>query len=399
MRKLTRILAPLVVVVFFIAIISVLVANKPQPQKKEEKERLLSLAVDEVSQRDVTFSINTQGEVRARTEVDLIPQVAGRIVKVSPAFSEGGSFKAGDTLIQIDDRDYKLAVTRARARVAEANVRLQRELADAKIKAKQWREWVKDGSTPTALALNKPQVAEAEAKLRAAEADLQDAQLRLDRTRITLPYDGRVKEKIADLGQFVAAGTRLGRVFATNVVEVRLPLTDTQMAELGLPIGFEAKGDQAPTVKLKANIGGKDRVWTGKVVRTNAAVDNSTRLIYALAEVIDPYGAGASDGMPLAVGLFVKAEIEGVQSTSAYVMPRIALRNGDEVLVVNADSKLESRKVTVLSTNTEEVFVASGVTTGDKIVVSAVRKVVNGMKVNTYAANSDDQASPTAAAR
>ncbi|WND01457.1 efflux RND transporter periplasmic adaptor subunit [Temperatibacter marinus] len=390
MRKLIRILAPIGVLAFFFIIISILGANKPQPQKNEVEARLISLAVDTVVQRDVNFAVQAQGEVRARTEVDLIPQVAGRIVKVSDSFGAGGAFKAGETLIQIDDRDYKLAVTSAQARVAEAEVRLQRQLADAKIKAKQWKEWVKDGSKPTDLALNKPQVAEAEAKLLAAKADLENAELNLSRTKITLPYDGRVREKLADLGQFVNAGTRLGRVFATDVVEVQLALTDTQMAELGLSIGFIAEKGSEPTVTFSASIAGSLRKWEGKIIRTHAAVDQNTRLMYAVAEVRDPYTKAASAAkMPLAVGLFVKAEIQNVNSVQALVMPRVALRGTDRVFIVNAEDKLESRQVNVLATDSKQLYVESGVNIGDRVVVSSVQKVVNGMKVKTYASETD----------
>lgn len=391
MRKLTRFLAPIGVIMFFVVVMGLLSNNKPQPEKNEQEARLMSLAVDTVVQEEVNFKVFTQGEVRARTEVDLVPQVAGRIVKVSPAFAAGGAFEAGETLIQIDDRDYKLAVTRAKARVAQAQVVLERQLADAKIKAKQWREWVKDGSTPSDLALNKPQVAEAQANMAAAQADLEAAELDLARTKITLPYAGRVRQKSADLGQFVGAGTRLGRVFATDVVEIQLPLTDTQMAELDLPIGFIAEKGKEPTVTLTATIAGLERTWEGKIIRTHAAVDQTTRLMYAVAEVTDPYGAAAElSKMPLAVGLFVKAEIENINSTPALVMPRVALRGNDKVFIVNDEDKLETRTVRVLATDSKTLYIESGIQAGDRVVISGVQKVADGMKVTTYTKNKAD---------
>lgn len=378
MRKILKFAAPLVVVAAGIGSVMVLAQAKEAPEKTIEEPRPVSLHVDTVRSERVTISVSTQGEVRAKTNVNLVPQVSGRIVKVSNSFAEGGKFKPGETLIQIEDADYVVAVTSAEARVAEAAVRLEQELADARIKSKQWEEWVNDGE-PTPLALNKPQVAEAQAKLRAAEADLKNAKLNLERTKIQMPFEGRVMERSIGVGQFVSVGTQLGQVFATDTVEVRLPLTDAQLDELALPIGYVAEGGRAPSVTFNTNIGNQLRTWKGRIVRVNASVDSQTRLVYAIAEVDDPYGAGADRGMPLAVGLFVTADIEGVTPHDALVMPRTALRGEDRAYVISKDNKLEIRTVNILSTSADRVIVADGLSAGDKVVTSPVRSVFDGM--------------------
>ncbi|WP_308911950.1 efflux RND transporter periplasmic adaptor subunit [Pseudokordiimonas caeni] len=381
MRKILKVAAPIAVLLAGVAAFQVLDATKPQPEKNEDKPRPTSLYVDEVRSETVTVGVKTQGEVSAKTQIDLIPQVSGRIVKVADAFAAGGTFGPGDVLVQIDPADYELAVTRARARIAEARVKLDQELADAEIKEKQWKDWVKDGE-PTPLALNKPQVAEAEAKLRAAEADLAEAQLALSRTRITVPFSGRVIARNIGVGQVVNAGTSIGRVFATDVVEIKLPLTDSQIAELGLPIGFNASANNpAPVVTLSATLGGRQHIWEGSLVRTLADVDKDTRLIYAVAEVQDPYGKSADMGMPLAVGLFVNAEIAGTHSRSALVMPRVALRGEDKVYVINKDDKLEIRPVEIVSTSVDTLLVSEGVAPGERVVVSPVHSAFDGMHV------------------
>ncbi|WP_286830569.1 MULTISPECIES: efflux RND transporter periplasmic adaptor subunit [Kordiimonas] len=391
MRKILKIAAPGLVLAAAIGSVVVLAAAKEAPEKKEEAPRQVSLYVDEVRAERVTLSVRTQGEVRPKTEVDLVPQVSGRIIAISDSFAEGAGFTAGETLIQIDDADYRLAVTSSEARVAEARVRVEQELADARIKKKQWQDWVKDGE-PTPLALNQPQVAEAQAKLRAAEADLEKAKLDLARTQIKMPFQGRVLERKVGVGQFVNVGAQLGRVFATDKVEVRLPLTDSQLAELNLPIGFVATGANAPVVTFKANLGGDDHLWKGRIVRTHASVDQKTRLMYAVAEVVDPYGVSVDDyGMPLAVGLFVSAEIEGVNPQNALVMPRLALRSEDKVYVIK-NEKLEIRTVDVLSTTADRVVVTSGVEPGEKVVTSPVRGAYDGMGATAISRNA--QADP-----
>lgn len=388
MRKFLKVAMPIAVLAAGVGSVMTLAAAKEAPEKKVEEVRAVSLYVDEVRSERVTVSVNTQGEVKAKTDIGLVPQVSGRIVEIAEAFNEGGSFGPGQTLIKIDDSDYKLAVTSAEARVAEAAVRVQQELADASIKRKQWEEWVKDGE-PTPLALNQPQVAEAQAKLRAAEADLETARLNLARTNIQVPFQGRVLERTVGVGQFVSVGTQLGRVFATDTVEVRLPLTDAQLGELALPVGFVATGGNAPEVTLTSHIGGAERHWTGRIVRVNASIDNQTRLVYAIAEVDDPYGAAADRGMPLAVGLFVNAQIEGVIPHNALVMPRTALRKQDKVYVINDENKLEVRTVEVLSTSSDRVLVLAGVAAGEKVVTAPVRAAYDGMPALPITRNVD----------
>ena len=380
MKKLLKIFAPVLVLAISIGVVQALSAAKPAPEKKEETQRLISLYVDEVKSDTVTISVQTQGEVRPKTEIDLVPQVSGRIVAISESFAEGAEFGPGETLIKIDDTNYKLAVIRAQARVAEAQVAVQRELANAKIKKEHWLDKRTNGE-PTAYALNKPQVMEVEAKLLAAEADLKEARLDVARTEINVPFLGRVREKSVGIGQYVTAGTQLGRVFSSDTVEIRLPLTDAQLVELNLPMGFMADAFNAPVVQFSAHVGNRQHFWSGRIVRTHASVDTQTRLIYAIAEVEDPYGLGSDNGAPIAVGMFVHADITGVKSQAALVLPRLALRSANKVYVINDDNRLEIRTVEVISTSEDFVLVSTGVEVGDKVVTSTIPAAVDGMEV------------------
>jgi RND family efflux transporter MFP subunit len=380
-KKILRFLAPALVLVAGVAIVQVLIAAKPEPEKKDEEARPISLYVDEVKTEQVTITVKTQGEVRPKTEIDLIPQVSGRIVAMSESFNEGAEFSPDSLLMKIDDTEYKLAVIRAEAHVAEAQTALEREHATAKLKKEEWREGRKD-QEPTPFSLNLTQVAEAEAKLLSAKADLSKARLDLNRTEIRVPFYGRVRERYVGIGQYVTAGTKVGRVFSIDIAEVRLPLTDSQLVELNLPLGYKAEDLlTAPRASFRATLGNREFFWEGKIVRIDAAINQDTRLIYATAEVIDPYGLGATEGMPLAVGMFVSAEIEGVSEQQAYVMPRLALRNQDTVYVINAENRLEIRTVKVLSTSEEQVLVTSGVSQGEHVVTSTLPNAADGMAV------------------
>jgi len=380
-KKLFKLSAPLLVLILGILVVQGLVAAKPEPEKKDEEVRALSAYVDSVKSEDVVVAVQTQGEVRPKMEIDLMPQVSGRIIEMSDSFSEGAEFAPNTLLLKIDDADYQVAAIRAEARVAEAQTALERELATAEIKKEEWRDGRKD-QAPTNFALNLTQVAQAEAMLRSAKADLQKARLDLARTEIRVPFHGRVSERNVGIGQIVSAGMPMGRVFSIDTVEVRLPLTDTQLVELNLPLGFTAtEATGAPVVNFSATLGSREFSWEGSIVRIDASVDQDTRLIYATAEVRDPYGMAASNGMPIAVGMFVNAEIAGVAARAAFVMPRLALRNQDKVYVINEDNELEIRTVEVLSTSEDRVLVTSGVSDGERVVTSPVPNAVDGMAV------------------
>jgi RND family efflux transporter MFP subunit len=380
-NKILKKTAPVLVLAAGVVLVQALVATKPEPEKNDEERRPVSLYVDEVKLEIVIVSVKTQGEVRPKIEIDLVPQVSGRIVAMSDTFNEGAEFLPDTVLLKIDDADYQVAEIRAEALVAEAQTELERELATAKIKKDEWKS-DRQTEAPTQFALNLTQVAGAEANLRAAKADLEKARLDLARTEIRVPFNGRVRVRNVGIGQYVTAGTAMGRVFSIDTVEVRLPLTDTQLVELNLPLGFMADSlADAPKVSFSAAMGNRDYHWQGQIVRVDAAVDQDTRLIYATAEVVDPYGLGTSDGMPMAVGMFVGAEIEGIAEQSAFVMPRLALRNKDKVYVINAENRLEIRTVDVLSTSEERVLVTSGVDSGDRVVTSTLPNAVEGMEV------------------
>ena len=317
-------------------------------------------------------------------QISLLPQVSGRIVYVNPNFIEGGFFEAGETLIRIDDADYLLAVTRAQAQVAQAQQSLVREQAEADLAAAEW-EQLGEGQA-SSLTLREPQLAQARASLAAAQAQLQEARLNLQRTRISAPFEGRVRAKSADLGQFVSPGVPLGEVFATDAVQIRLPLNDDELSMLNIPVAFQATEDNpGPQVRISATLAGQYREWQAELVRTDSSIDTQTRVLYGIARVDDPYGAAAeAGGSPLPVGLFVDAEIEGRTVSDAYVLPRSALRGSSTVYVAEEGGLLSVRNVSVITSSPERLVVSGGVTTDDMVVTSPIRAASDGMRIRTF---------------
>ncbi|MCK5747598.1 MAG: efflux RND transporter periplasmic adaptor subunit, partial [Oricola sp.] len=321
----------------------------------------------------------------------------------SDNFVNGGAFDKGDMLIKIEDADYRAAAAAAKARVAQAEQTLRLEEAESALAERDYKELNPEGDASD-LTLRIPQLAQARANFEAAQAEYAAAHLDLDRTTIRAPFPGRVRERIAGIGQYVSPGAQLGRIFSTDIAEVRLALTDNDIAKLGLPLAFsETEEEPGPDVNLSATVAGKLHNWTGRIARTEGAIDAATRQVIAIAVVDDPYGEGADNGTPLAMGLFVDALISGKPYENAIVLPRSALYGRDTVYTISADNTLVQHKVEIVSTDRDTITLASGVAPGDRIVTSPLRGAEAGDVVSpvdpletTPGSVTNDEPSPAA---
>jgi len=351
------------------------------PEQEEETIKSTPVVVATAKRENVNLSITTQGEATPRTNINLSPNIAGRIDYVSPHFIEGGAFRRGDTLVSIENQEYKNRVIIARASVAQAESRYANEKAESESARLELDDL--DIQASSALALREPQMAEAAAMLASAKASLSDAQLQLARTNITAPFDGRVVQKMADIGEYVAPGTTLGRIFSSEVMEIRLPLTDNDLAQLGLTVGFiETESQQGPEVLLSSSIAGSIGNWKGRIVRTDASYDAQTRVLFAYAAVNDPYGTGSDNGVPLAAGLFVTANIQGRNLDNAITVPRAAIRGENKVFIAKSDNSLEIRNVQIAKSDKNRAIIISGLTAGERVITSPVRNATAGQPIS-----------------
>lgn len=369
-------------------------AIKPVPEKAQEDPKGLTVFAERVGTTDLELSVQVQGEVRPRRQIVVAPQISGRVSFVAPNFVEGGAIRKGQILIQLEAADYELAVVRAQSTVASAEQRLLREQAEAEIALQDLEELGLENASP--LARREPQLAEARASLEAAKAQLKDAELALKRTAVFAPFAGRVLEQTGDVGQFVGPGQSLGAIFATDVVEVSLPITDQELGRLGLPLAFnETRQSPGPEVVFTGNVGGEVRTWTGRIVRTGATVNSQTRLISAIGELRDPYGAGADNGAPMAPGLFVNASIKGETLSGLLWAPRSALRGDDKVYVgFPEEGIMKIEQVSVKHTDPTGVYMSSGVVSGDLVITSPVQAAFDGMSVQVYERTPDGELIP-----
>jgi len=392
MKWLLRIALPILVLATAGAVTSTLIRNRPVPETRIPEVRPRFVETITARYVEVTLSVRAEGTVVPRTEMQLVPEVSGRVIEVSPAMVAGGFFGEGEVLFRLDPREYELAVTRARATIAQANLRLETERQEAALALGEW-ELLGTGR-PTALAVREPQIAEAEASLAAAEAALAQAEYDVERTVVRGPYAGRVRQENLDLGQFVSRGSAVLTLYSVDAAEVVLPVSDRELAFVDLPLGYRQEGDVAidegPTVVLYADFAGREHRWEGRIVRTEGEIDPETRMVRAVARVQDPYGRSAnSDRPPLAIGMFVRAEIFGRRSGPVVALPRSVMRGADRVLVVDTHDRLRFRQVEVFRTEGDRVLVRSGLTENDRIVISPLESAIDGEIVSVRAADAE----------
>lgn len=332
----------------------------------------------------LTLKVRAEGTVAPRTESRLVPEVSGRVMEVSPSLAVGGFFDKGDALLKIETRVYELAITRAEEAIAQAKLQLTVEREEAEIARAEW-ESLGQGE-PSPLLFREPQIAQVEASLAAAEAALEQARYDLDRTVLRAPFAGRVRSKQVDVGQFVQRGATLATLYSVDVAEVRLPIPNSELEFCNLPLAYrngESAG-QGPRVRLKALFAGREHTWDGRIVRTEGEIDPRTRMVNAIAQVKDPYARGPDARRPpLAIGMFVQAEIEGIRARDVVHLPRPAVRSGNVVYVVDGRGRLRFRDVVPLRSERNVVLIKDGLEEGELVCVSPIEAAVDGMSVRT----------------
>ena len=360
--------------IFLVAVFAAggLSSMKQPPPKKEAKDNALLVETLTLVKEPIDFKISSQGTVQPLINTTLSAEVSGRIIYISDKFVSGGLFQADEVLLEIDPTDYEVELAQARALVKQRQIEYEG--------AKELR---KSGFRAEA------ELASAEAALAAAKSSLVRAERNLDRTKIRLPYKGIVREKAADLGQYVNPGSRLAVTFAIDTAEVRLPLTDRDLSFLDLPAYQQQGIDTAklPNVRLSAVQRGEIVSWQARIIRTEGVVDINSRVTFAVAQVIDPYKTNqtlaANDEPVLPMGTYVSAEISGVTIDNLIKVPRSSLRNQSQILVVDNENKLRIRDVDILHTDEAYAYINGGVESGERITLTAIEAPINGMRLRT----------------
>ena len=386
------------IIVVSVALAAFLVSLAPEPARTDPPPQTPFAQTGLVAAGSGPIPVSGSGTVRPSAEIDVAPQVGGRIVWVDPGFQSGGRVEAGRTIFRIEEADYRYRVKEAEANLAARRVALLEEEERAAIARDQYELYSNRqggaASPPPAnpLTLREPQLQAARAALKREEARLAEANLALLRTRVTAPFDGFVREESVDVGQFVAAGQSVGRIFAADAVEVVVPLSDADAALI--PHLWKLKpGDEDRRVaaRVVTRYGGGSHARDGYVDRGETSLDRQTRTIDVIVRVPDPFaasGPAARSGIhgsipPLLVGAFVEVEIEGMALDSYFKMPRAALRPGNLVWLVDGDGVVSIVPVRVLQRADDEVFVTGDLGHGKAAITGGILFATEGMRVQT----------------
>ena len=450
MKKLIRILLPLIVIFTCLGLTRWMVKNKKEPERFAHPISPVVVEVVRLQKESYQVILESRGVVRPHTESTLIPEVSGRIVDVSPNFREGGFFEKGEVLVTIDDRDYQGAITMAESALLSSRLDLEQErlrvknyetdlslaqsdlaraqqnLAEETARANQAREdWerMNPKKQPDDLVVRKPQLAAAASSLksiesrieqiqrnielgpqeilaaegvvRATEAELTDRTRALERTKIVVPYEGRILEKMVDIGQYVAPGNVLASLFAVDYVEIRLPLTNRQLGFIQLPEKYKegdnpTKGNQ-PEVVIKTKTGGQIYEWNGSIVRSEGAIDSQSRQLFVVAQVHDPYGSQNKGRPPLKIGQFVEAELHGVTLEDVFVLPRSAVRENRFVLMVDENNKIRREEISILWADSGNIVIRDPEKEGHILCKTPLLFAVNGTEVRPIMEGEDSE--------
>jgi RND family efflux transporter MFP subunit len=378
-----KILLPIVLLLIGIVCTWAIIATRPQMVPQTPSTEVPLVTVIQVEPQTLRLNVHSQGIVTPRNEIDLIPEVSGKIIQLHADFVSGGFFAYNDLLVSIDPRDYDYAIAQAQAQIAEAKRQLATEEAQADQAHNEWQA-LGEG-TATSLAMREPQLAEAHAKLKATEASLLQAQIKRSRCELRAPFTGRLQTKLVGLGQTIQSGEKLAHIYSTDLAEIRLPLPTDQLAYLDLPLGTGGKkcGSASlpcPKVILTADFAGSMQTWEGRIVRSEGRLDDTTGVLYAVAEVLNPYKQ-QDDHPPLLAGLFVQAIVQGKELNNLFVLPQNAINASQQVLVIDAKLQLHIRHLDVLRSEPDRILVKKGLNAGDRIVTSGIQVPVEGMKV------------------
>ena len=377
-RRLQILISAGIIGLGILAIIA-LVKLQKSPQRVEPDILAPLVKIKQLKARDIQMVVIGYGSVIPKVEVEIVPQVSGKIVWINSQFKAGGFIAAKETLLEVDPRDYQLVFQQAQAGVAEAQVRLDIEKAEALVAREEWQQLYPNTEPSSALVLREPQIRQAQARLASAKATLAKAELSLERTKLSLPVDVRIKSETVDLGQYVMTGQSLGYAYGIDAVEIELPLEDEELAWFEIPDG--PSSSTVTTAEVKANFAGATHRWVGYVKRTTAEVDKKSRLISVVIEIPDPFDI-SGDKVALLPGMYAEVSIKGKVLKNAFTVPREAIHNRNEVWIVN-NERLHIQPVEIIRNDRDFAYVVSGMDDDAVIVISSLDIVTDGMLVRT----------------
>lgn len=387
-KTLLRRLSPFFILLLFIVGAGLLMKTKETPEQKPEEMPIPIVDVTQVEQQTVSLNLPSYGVVTPKYKTQLVTEVQGRMLSISPQFVAGGIVKKGDQLAQIEPSDYEADLMQAEATLAQATAALNEEIARGEVAKIEFKGY--DKGLPPELGLRIPQLKKEQANVKYAQAALARAQRNLERTVIRAPFDGIIKARNVDLGQYVTLGTNLGELYDTSIAEIRLPISNDDLAYL------ESVDNPDTQVTLSASLAGKENTWLGNIIRSEGVIDADNRMVYLVAEIKDPYlrEHKTQGSLPLKYGSFVNAVIKGRTVDGIVKLPRHVVRN-EHVALINEQNIVEMRHVNVVRSDLENVFIKDSLKTGERVAITHFSNMANGQLVKVIGEDAKPVQTPT----
>ncbi len=373
-------LVPLTIIAVGAVAAFLIIRTSPQPRKTVPKKAVPQVHVETISLGKEKVTLSAMGTVVPARKLELKSRVAGEVVKIHPELMEGGLIREGEVILTIDPADYQLAVAQKKSRVAEARYAFKLELGHQEVAKKEWA--LLGGGKPASdldleLALRKPHLEKARAEVAAAEAELKQARLDLERTRITAPFN------VIVLAKNVEKGTQVG----TQATLAELVGTDEYWVQVSLPVDrlgwFKVPGSNAEKGASAQVFPDGSPEFRGRVIKLLGDLEEEGRMARVLVTVSDPFGYLSKDGerRPLLIGQYVRVQIAGKEMDSTARIPRSALHEGKKVWLVDDNGKLQAREVTVVWREEETLLIREGLNDGDRLVTTEMAAPEEGMLV------------------
>ncbi len=377
-RNIMRLLICLLLIAVGIGGVRFLIATKPKANRRPPVKMQPFVRTAALQPENYTFSIPAMGTVIPARKISLEVQVAGEVIDMHPEFTEGGMLAKGTKILQINPKDYELAIQQKQRSLADAEYAYKLEQGHQDVARQEWSllygdEVINEGESD--LALRKPHLEKVQVEIEAARAELQQSKINLKRTSLTAPFNALVLEKYVDLGSQVSPQERLADLVGTDTYWVRVSLPVNRLKWIQIPNNKQKTGSEAKIFYREENL------KTGKVVRLLPDLSKKGRMARLLIEVNDPLELQAKEKKQpmLLIGEYVRVAIKGEELHNIFRIPRSALRNDREVWIVDEESKLAIRPVKIIWRDEDSVIVKDGFKPGEFLVVSDIAAPAAGM--------------------
>lgn len=370
------------IIVLAVAVTAFIFMSEPTAQQEgATREMAMLVNVTEAEAGDFSPLLIATGVVEPVEDVIISARVGGEVVRRSPGFVPGGFVKEGEMLLQIDPADYRNDLELRQSELLQAQTDLDVEMGRQEV-AQQDLELVGGQGLTTqeqSLVLRQPQLNAVKARIKAAQAAVDQARLALTRSTIRAPFDAHILTQNVTTGSQVAPGEDLGRLVGTEKYRVILSLPVSRLRWLQIP---DSETERGSPVRIRNNAAWpSDAYRIGYVDSQVGALDSETRLARVLVEVPDPLAQDTAAGKPeLIIGTFVEALIEGSEISNVVRLNRDYLRDNTEVWVME-DGKLTIREVEVLLTDNEYAYISEGLDGGEKVITTNLSTVAEGVPV------------------